>query len=150
MKTKLIAICVIALFSGSVASAETFGQILKGDVNEIVRLVTAEVASEQTMRLKRKVVPTSEFINRAARDVGQVNVDLNAAAARWRLVGLFGVFATHVVEFAASRVGSGEVRLDEQIIDAYLTEAAKVGECYEAPCPMDCKPCNKYCNPCRK
>jgi hypothetical protein len=147
MKVKVLLFASCALLCSGTALAETFAQVLKPtEITNIVESVTKEITAEESSRQGRSVVASQAYLDRAVTLVGQVETDLDSAAARWSLVGLYGVFATHVVRYATEKLRQGSVTLDVLFIDGYMASSLRCGE---APCHTDCEPCNKKCNSCK-
>ena len=148
MKGKVFLIAACALLSSFAALAENFAQVLKpAEINEIVQKVTAQVTAEEAARIKRPVEAAQTYLDRVASLVGQVETDLDPPAARWSLVGLYGVFATHIVHYATDKYSEGRVALEASLIDEYMGLRRRCGE---APCHMNCQPCDTKCNACKK
>lgn len=147
MKNRLLLVISAVLCWNGAAFAQTFDKVLgTKQVEAIVRNVTSDVVAEQSIKVNRKIVAVPSYINKAAQMVGEVETDLDPAAARWSLAGLYGTFATHVVQFAVTKV-KGNITLDSEIIGTYMAQTRR--RCGEAPCHMNCDPCNQKCNSCK-
>ena len=147
MRTMIVA--AVLLIVSAPASAKTFEELLgRQQVDQLVRQVTSEVVTESQKNLSRDINTDGSYFETTTRLVGLTQTDLDAAAARWRLRGLYGVFATHAVQFLAQQAKEGPLTLSAETVKAYLVYAQGRRRCGESPCDMTCNPCNRECDKC--